>query len=77
MTSRGSSLASPHGVVVDNVYVSALPYVPARSVSAADTDCLNASVTGSLLIARDHASSVLGVPVSAANSAVGTAPLVA
>ena len=38
-----------YGCVVDNVNVSVLLYAPVRSASVAPIDCLNVSVTASLL----------------------------
>lgn len=46
----GPEAVGTYGVVVESVNVSVLLYAPVRSASLAPIDCLNSSVTPSLLI---------------------------
>ncbi len=68
-----------YGAVVDSVNVSVLLYVPLRSGSLAEIDCLRPMVTGSLAISLGYVRSVNGVVLLGigANALVGCAALVA
>ena len=59
-----------HGVVVDSVNVSVLPYAPVRSPSVAAIDCLKSIVTGVCPTGSPNCSSASGEPLIGANAPV-------